>query len=108
MSPCWFQAPREEGARQEARGTGCRRSAGRIRRRGELEIECFVFLSEGATFAFSPCYHLRVCGACSASIMADTRQCPHVVGPCFGFQGSITFPLSSSPALQLSSNRSYY
>jgi hypothetical protein len=33
------------------------------------------------------------------SLLAVCRADPsHVVRPCFGFQGSITFPLSSSPA----------
>lgn len=38
--------------------------------------ECCVCLAADATVAFSPCFHRCVCLACSAGILAQTRECP--------------------------------
>jgi tetratricopeptide (TPR) repeat protein len=48
--------------------------------KGELESECCVCLNECPSVAFSPCFHLCVCEACSASVMRSTRECPLCCG----------------------------
>ena len=44
--------------------------------KGEIERECCVCLNECPSMAFSPCFHLCVCEACSVSVMRKTRECP--------------------------------
>jgi hypothetical protein len=38
--------------------------------------ECCVCLAAEATVAFSPCFHRCVCAACSAGVLAQSRECP--------------------------------
>ena len=46
----------------------------------EIERECCVCLNECSVMAFSPCFHLCVCKACSESVMRKTRECPICCG----------------------------
>lgn len=60
---------------------GGRRAAARAASRPAPSVraalaECCVCLAAEATVAFSPCFHQCVCSACSAGIMAGTRECP--------------------------------
>ena len=48
--------------------------------KGEIQRECCVCLNECPSMAFSPCFHLCVCEACSASVMRKTRECPLCCG----------------------------
>ena len=67
-------APRLARARHRARTTAV--AAPPVAAPAPAPVECCVCLAADATVAFSPCFHRCVCAACSAGVLAQSRECP--------------------------------